>query len=174
MRSRLRAPGCLGSRGQSLVEFALVLPVLLLMVFGLLDVGRYVYMSSVLSQAAREGARVGAVEASWIESSDPACDTAGGPVCPADVVGLAADAEAGANRMVAPFGQVGSLHLRCDAVGNAPTTAWTGISCPPGNRSPVGNVVSVRVVMTYTPLTPIVSSLVNSLTMSGSATMVIN
>ncbi len=46
--------------GQTLVEFALVLPVFLVVLFGLLDVGRYVYMNSVLSQAAREGARLGA------------------------------------------------------------------------------------------------------------------
>ena len=52
--------------GQSLVEFALVIPVFLLILFGLLDAGRYVYMNSVLSQAAREGARVAAAEARWI------------------------------------------------------------------------------------------------------------
>ena len=44
-------------QARRLVEFALVLPVFLLMLFGLIDVGRYVYMNSVLSQAAREGAR---------------------------------------------------------------------------------------------------------------------
>ena len=59
-----------------MVEFALVLPVFILLLFGLLDVGRYVYMNSVLSQAAREGARVAAAEASWIGktiSDDPSC-----------------------------------------------------------------------------------------------------
>ena len=49
--------------GQALVEFALILPVFLLLLFGLIDVGRYVYMNTVLSQAAREGARLGAAEA---------------------------------------------------------------------------------------------------------------
>ena len=52
--------------GQALVEFALVIPIFLLLLFGLIDGGRYVYMSNVLSQAAREAARVGAAEASWI------------------------------------------------------------------------------------------------------------
>ena len=44
-------------KGQSLVEFALLLPVLLLIIFGLLDMGRAVYTFTVLSHAAHEGAR---------------------------------------------------------------------------------------------------------------------
>ena len=71
------------ARGQSLVEFALVLPVFLFMLFGLVDVSRFVYLNSTLSQAAREGARLGSVEASYRGSTDPACGKAGGPVCPA-------------------------------------------------------------------------------------------
>jgi Flp pilus assembly protein TadG len=47
-------------RGQSLVEFALSSVVLLLIVGGLVDIGRAVYISEVLSSAAREGARHGA------------------------------------------------------------------------------------------------------------------
>ena len=47
------------SRGQSLVEFALVIPIFLLLLFGLIDGGRLVYQHSVLSQAAREGAGKG-------------------------------------------------------------------------------------------------------------------
>jgi Flp pilus assembly protein TadG len=50
------------SRGQALVEFALVLPIFLLLLFGLIDVGRYVYVSNAFNQAAREAARTGAVE----------------------------------------------------------------------------------------------------------------
>lgn len=44
-------------KGQALVEFALVLPLLLLIVFGVLDLGRAFYVSVVLANAAREGAR---------------------------------------------------------------------------------------------------------------------
>ncbi len=49
-------------RGQALVEFALVVPIFLLLLFGLIDVGRYVYVSNAFNQAAREAARYGAVE----------------------------------------------------------------------------------------------------------------
>ncbi|MBU0491674.1 MAG: pilus assembly protein [Chloroflexi bacterium] len=47
--------------GQSIVEFALILPVLLLLIFGFLDLGRAVYTQSVMANAAREGARVGII-----------------------------------------------------------------------------------------------------------------
>lgn len=44
-------------RGQSLVEFALSSVVLLLLVGGLVDIGRSIYITEALSNAAREGAR---------------------------------------------------------------------------------------------------------------------
>ena len=44
-------------KGQSIVEFALLLPVLLFIIFGLLDMGRAVYTYTVLASAAHEGAR---------------------------------------------------------------------------------------------------------------------
>jgi hypothetical protein len=45
--------------GQSLVEMAMVLPVLALLTFGLLDFGRAYYFQVSITNAAREGARVG-------------------------------------------------------------------------------------------------------------------
>lgn len=47
--------------GQSLVETALVLPILFLFVFGMLDLGRAVYDHVTLSFAVREGGRVAIV-----------------------------------------------------------------------------------------------------------------
>ncbi|NUQ56510.1 MAG: pilus assembly protein, partial [Dehalococcoidia bacterium] len=44
--------------GQALVEFALVLPVMLMMLFALVDFGRGFYTWLVVTNAAREGARV--------------------------------------------------------------------------------------------------------------------
>jgi len=49
------------SRGQSLAEFALIFPVMALLLFALLDLGRAVYMYNTLANAARQGARVAAV-----------------------------------------------------------------------------------------------------------------
>jgi len=48
-------------RGQSLVELALSLPVFLLILFGLFDLGRAVYAFNTISNASRESVRVAIV-----------------------------------------------------------------------------------------------------------------
>lgn len=45
-------------RGQSLVEFALVLPVIFALIFGVIDGGRLVYSMVTLDYAVNEGARL--------------------------------------------------------------------------------------------------------------------
>jgi hypothetical protein len=50
------------TRGQTMAEFALVLPLFLVIVFGLIDVSRGVFASNTLSNAARTGARVAIVD----------------------------------------------------------------------------------------------------------------
>ena len=45
-------------RGQSMVEFALLLPVFLMMVMGVIDIARAYSTLQVVTNAAREGARV--------------------------------------------------------------------------------------------------------------------
>jgi Flp pilus assembly protein TadG len=51
------------SRGQALVEFAVIIPVFLLLLFGLLDFGRVIYAQNTITQDAREAARAGLVAA---------------------------------------------------------------------------------------------------------------
>lgn len=152
----------------------MVIPIFLFALFGLIDGGRAVYMNSVVSQAAREGARLGAVEASWIGSTDSSCNTPGGPVCPASQADLKADIVAAANRMVSPFGSIdsGHVYISCDTAGDQPTTNdWPDSGCL--QNSP-NHVVSVRVQLEYQALTPLISNLIPPVWLSGSATMVIN
>jgi Flp pilus assembly protein TadG len=52
-----------GRRGNAVVEFALVLPILLLLVFGITEFGRAWMNVNVMSTAAREGARLAVVTA---------------------------------------------------------------------------------------------------------------
>lgn len=54
-------PQSRNERGQTLVEFVLIMPMVLMFCFMVFDVGRAVYYNSVLKNAAREGARYGAV-----------------------------------------------------------------------------------------------------------------
>jgi hypothetical protein len=56
-RVPLRRP----SRGQALVEFALVIPIFLFLLIALFDLGRAVFSYNTLTNAAREGARMAIV-----------------------------------------------------------------------------------------------------------------
>jgi len=51
-----------GTRGQTLAEFAMILPVFLLVLVGLFDAGRLVFAYHTVSNAAREGGRQAIVD----------------------------------------------------------------------------------------------------------------
>jgi hypothetical protein len=50
-----------GQRGRGLAEFAVVIPVFLLIVFAIIDLGRVIWATDDLTNAAREGARYASV-----------------------------------------------------------------------------------------------------------------
>jgi len=54
-------PRNVGRSGQAVVEFALVLPIFILLVFGAIEFGRAYYTLHLLTNAAREGARRGSL-----------------------------------------------------------------------------------------------------------------
>jgi Flp pilus assembly protein TadG len=62
-------------RGAAAVEFALLLPILLIIVFGLIDFGRALNAQITLTQAAREGARLAALGQSNVVSRTQAAAT---------------------------------------------------------------------------------------------------
>ena len=88
-RSTRRRPA-----GQGLVEFALVIPVFLLLMMGILDFGRAILAYNTLSNAARDGARVaivdqsvtGSVPAAAQEAADQATGLGLDPSADVDVV----------------------------------------------------------------------------------------
>lgn len=182
-----------GQAGQALVETALVLPIFLLVLFGLIDGGRLVYSNSAVSQAAREGARVAAAEAAWVgitTGTDPSCVTtpgaigAGNPgahVCPPSIGSLRSDVIAAVNRMAVTMGTIDAVYLDCQPEGGtAPSGSdWTGNDCAGSGgaaSATKGSIVSVRVVYTYHAITPLIGALpaVHSVTLTGAATMVVD
>ncbi len=52
----------LNERGASAVEFALLLPLLMMILFGIIEFGMALYRQAVLTNASREGARLGIVQ----------------------------------------------------------------------------------------------------------------
>jgi Flp pilus assembly protein TadG len=67
-------------RGAVAVEFALLLPVLLFLVFGIIDFGRALNAQITLTQAAREGARMAALGEQNVASNTKAAATGLNPV----------------------------------------------------------------------------------------------
>lgn len=58
-------PGVFACRsGAAAVEFAAVVPVFFLLIFGMIEYGRMVMVQQILTNAAREGARVGVLDTS--------------------------------------------------------------------------------------------------------------
>ena len=60
-------------RGQDLVEFAIALPVLLLLLLGIMEVGVLIFSYSSIANAAREGARYGSVHPITADATPRKC-----------------------------------------------------------------------------------------------------
>jgi Flp pilus assembly protein TadG len=126
-------------RGQSLVEFALVLPIFMLIIFGVIDGGRVVFANNDMAQSARNVARVASTTCF---DTTPACDKSSGPIA-------AAIADQGSGMLVNPTWTVQCIN---PATGNPPTNAGDDF-CSVGYR------VRVAVSSTMSFVTPIASSL---------------
>jgi hypothetical protein len=97
---------------------------------------------------------------------------------------LKADVVEAVHRMTVSVGPLTGVYFSCnDGTGGdpAPSGAWTetsgGNGCDDGSGGSLGaggELVSVRVEHTYQPITPIISSILGSITLSGSASMQIN
>ena len=48
------------SKAQAMVEFAIALPVLLLLIYGIVEIGRFIFMYSTVVNASRQAVRYGA------------------------------------------------------------------------------------------------------------------
>lgn len=83
------------SRGNAVVEMALVLPILLLLVFGITEFGRAWMTMNILQTASREGARLAVVtgpdEAAVIARATAVCNAAAIEPTDVNVVGPDAD-----------------------------------------------------------------------------------
>lgn len=143
-------------RGQSLVELAITLPLLLLMVVGAIDLGRAYFRVENLTNAVKEGAFFGARR--------PTCDTNLTPGCP--------DPRNVQYRVTTELDSVNfaTFSAKCFAAG---TTDFT----TPGKAladCEDGDLYYVHATVLFDLITPIISDLVgNQLTLSSSATSVV-
>jgi Flp pilus assembly protein TadG len=138
-------------RGQALVEFAVVIPIFLLLLMVLLDFGRVIYAQNAINQDAREAARAGSV-----------------PVVPATCSATVDYQQCQYNwiRAKATVVQPGASYAATDvtgAPGDCPTNPDTSSptkTCfyPDGVSS--GQRVVVNIQVTVPLITPIISQIV--------------
>lgn len=132
-------------RGQSLVEFALVLPFFAILLFGIIDLGRYVYTANTLGNAVREGARSGSVSS----RPSPTCDGLGRQAC---VVAIVDEKALGVTSAV-------TTTVTCHAIApNDPTpNAIAMTDCT------TNDLLTVQAQTTFNLVTPIVAQFIGSL-----------
>ena len=76
MGNRIRTRGARGGeRGQALVEFAIIIPILLAVLLGIVEFARAWQIQQVVTNAAREGARVSVIDSNVQDDIDAAIDT---------------------------------------------------------------------------------------------------
>jgi Flp pilus assembly protein TadG len=144
--------------GQSLVEFALVFPVFILIVFGLVDVGRLVYTYNTLGNAAREGARIAAVNQ---------IDYPAGTSCNENmpIENVATPRWAIKPCVVAAAVSLGLT--TSEVVVSYSTPTGTNLSCSPTLN--VGCIATVTVSHTWSPSTPGVALILGSIPLSSTS-----
>lgn len=120
------------SRGQSLVEFALVLPIFLVLFFMVMDFGTAIFTYNSLTNAAREGARLAIVNQ----------DT--------DSIIARAKAQVSIAELNVPNVEVGFYQQASDGTPDISTP------CP---DAAVGCLAVVSFEATYRPLTPVIGNI---------------
>ena len=144
-------------RGQGLVEFALVFPVFILLLFGILDLGRAVYAYNTIGDAAREGARVAIVN--QIQTSTDCLQDRPIQDLSDPHWSIKACAIRWANALEVKASDV--------TVSYAPPPGMT-LTCTPTVVS-VGCIATVRVDYTWHAITPIIGGLVGDIAMSSTS-----
>jgi Flp pilus assembly protein TadG len=128
------------SRGQTLVEFALVFPIMVLLLMVLVDFGRVIFAQNAVTEASREGARVGSVGAALTQAQYDAIRNAALQLAPG--TDLVAANISGASGACTP----------------ADTTSPTKCFYPGGIAG--GQPIVVNISVTVPLLTPVISNIV--------------
>ncbi len=126
-----------GTRGQGMVEFALVFPLLLLLLFGIFEVGRIMFAYSATMAASREAARYGAA----------ILDVGGGIPQYEDCAGIRAAAKR--------IGQYAGIDDANITIQYSNDSGVYSTSCPPSQAVQAADTISVSISTSVTPVTPV-------------------
>jgi hypothetical protein len=143
-------------RGAVAVEFALVSPLLFVLLFGLVDYGLYFADAMSLRQATTDAAREATLSVGNLSANWPGSSTCGAGVISLDPSGQSdlAKVVCSLSDSVQPIGG-GTVVAKAEIVGpdGSPTTAWTPINLANGlNHLRVCTMVRHDAVMPFVPL----------------------
>jgi len=137
-------------RGQGLAEFALALPVLLLVILSVFDIGRAVFIYNSITNAAREGARLAIVNQTEASIDQRVIEQAGGietDVTKVDVTYWSAGPNADPLQ-----------NAPCNGVGSNPPLS-------------IGCVAVVDYEASWRAITPVIGSILGPITMHSRAAL---
>jgi len=135
-----------GQDGQSLIEFALILPVIVLLVFGVLDLGRGVFAYNTLANAARQANRTAMVDQNVTRITAVA-------VAAAPSLGL------GSANVSVCFKDSETSERDCSS---------TTDDCPEATRV-IGCLAIVTTSLSYEPMTPVLGTFFGSIQLSSTS-----
>jgi hypothetical protein len=175
-----------GQSSQTIVEFAIVAPVLLLLIFGVVDFGRLIYTYATINQAVNEGARA-AIKASAqlptntdVESAvkNHAVDVSLANPCPNGpiITSVTPPANQGWIYITEPDAP-GSIETLLPSLENAPGgTPWAfhannDVNCSATNPAHDHAPLQVTIRYNFVPFTPLIQQVTaNHIVISASAT----
>jgi Flp pilus assembly protein TadG len=144
------------SRGQSLVEFALILPLFVLLLAAVIDVARMVTIHSAAVTASREGARYGA-----------AVGDLGGSPQYVDCAGIRTAARNATEALLTLADT--QIRISYDNGSGTPRTN----ACAPHGTGPVASAIQnldrvlVEVTVTYDAITPVLTNIIGPMTVTS-------
>ncbi len=143
------------SSGQSLVEFALLLPVLLLIIFGVVDFGRAIFQYSTVAEGARQAGRLAVVDQTVADVKQQARDSS---------LAIKLDADPNGVRVCFKAATMSSdAQLSC--TNTAASTLCNGGVAP----VEIGCLAVVETQSTFSAITPIISNVVGGIPLKSRA-----
>ena len=134
------------NRGQALVEFAVVFPILAVIFLGLIDMGRAIFTYNTLAESARQAARLAIVD-------QTVSDVQGQAMASGATLGLAA------SNVDVCFKTATTSQQDCSSSTN---------NCPVLTRE-IGCLAIVRTHVAYAPMTPVIAIFWNSISLSSTS-----
>jgi len=117
---------CASQRGQAMVEFALFLPILLVLLFGVVEIGMMISDQIALVHAAHDGARAGSA-----------------PGCNLDTSCEISTAVAQANATLSGINQCANSNASAQVLGSNPQQIVVTVQCTYQAFTPLGGLISM-------------------------------